>query len=67
MDTALKVRYSARLFYAVPKTLRAPSDAIAIYHRIYSRNIKLRSLVRERTMPTERQPLIGEVSDKCCG
>jgi hypothetical protein len=24
-------------------------------------------LVRKQTMPTERQPLVGEVSDRLCG
>jgi hypothetical protein len=40
---------------------------IVTYHRNKHKIINPMALVRERTIPTERPSLVGEVSENCCG
>jgi hypothetical protein len=46
---------------------KCPSETLADFQRAKKKKLHSVAVVRKRTIPTERPPLVGEVSANFCG
>jgi hypothetical protein len=50
-----------------PSELSLNEEVVSLFHLVRLKKINYVALVCERTIPTERPPLVGEVSANVCG